>query len=149
MKKTISSILLLLYVVIMMSCGSGGQDISDTLVAARVQPVTYSAAEYRYVTDGFVEVKYINKLYRPGDLIKLEQRGLEFDYIVHSIEHDCPFEMGECPSPNCEHSNDLFRDYQLEVHYDTVRIYDGRRLVGQYISTENEMLMTLILADNE
>lgn len=41
------------------------------------------------------------------------------------------------------------RDYQLELHMDTVWIYDGDRLVDWYISTWNSQLDTILMNDNQ
>lgn len=40
-------------------------------------------------------------------------------------------------------------DYQLDLHMDTVKIYDGDRLVGSYISNWNNQMDSIILKDNE
>lgn len=44
---------------------------------------------------------------------------------------------------------DLLRDYQLDLHNDTVRMYDGDRLVGSYISNWKNQMDTIILNDNQ
>lgn len=41
------------------------------------------------------------------------------------------------------------RDYQIDLHMDTVRIFDGQRLVGSYISNWNNQMDTILLKDNE
>jgi hypothetical protein len=43
----------------------------------------------------------------------------------------------------------LMRDYQIELHIDTVWIYDGDRLVGRYVSNRNTSLDSLIMKDNQ
>ena len=41
------------------------------------------------------------------------------------------------------------RDYQIELHMDTVWLYDGDRLVGQFInSNPDSKLDSIILKDN-
>lgn len=43
---------------------------------------------------------------------------------------ECHFEGAECP--NAQY---YLRDYQLEYHNDTLRIYDADRLVGTHVDT--------------
>ncbi len=41
-------------------------------------------------------------------------------------------------------------DYQISLHFDTVWLYDGSRLVGSYINTKwDSQLDSLILKDNQ
>lgn len=64
-------------------------------------------------------------------------------------ETSCPYEFGECPNEGCSNNPALLRDYQLYLHMDTVKIYDGYRLVGSYISTWNNQMDSIILNDNQ
>jgi len=61
---------------------------------------------------------------------------------------ECQYEGRECPNyTNCKgHS---LRDYQLDLHMDTVRVYDGERLVDTYITNWTNQIDTVILKDNE
>lgn len=43
----------------------------------------------------------------------------------------------------------LARDYQLDLHDDTVRIYDRHRFVGEYTTNWHNQMDSIILADNE
>lgn len=40
-------------------------------------------------------------------------------------------------------------DYQLDVHYDTVWLYEGDRLVKSWIQKDTDSLYSIILKDNE
>lgn len=40
------------------------------------------------------------------------------------------------------------RDYQIELHMDTVWIYDGNRLVYMYLSNWTNQMDTAIMKDN-
>lgn len=63
---------------------------------------------------------------------------------VNENENRCPYEGLECP--NAQH---YLRDYQIDLHIDTVWLYDGDRLVGRFInSTPNSKLDSLISEDN-
>lgn len=39
-------------------------------------------------------------------------------------------------------------DYQINIHMDTIWLYDGSRLVGKVLNTWNSPLDSLILKDN-
>jgi len=41
------------------------------------------------------------------------------------------------------------RDYQLDLYMDTVKVYDGGRLVGSYVSNWNSQMDTIIINDNQ
>lgn len=41
------------------------------------------------------------------------------------------------------------RDYQIDLHFDTVKIYDGPRLVGSYLTNWRGQLDTILIQDNE
>lgn len=41
------------------------------------------------------------------------------------------------------------KDYQIDLQMDTVKIYDGQRLVGSYISTWTNQIDTILLKDNQ
>lgn len=41
------------------------------------------------------------------------------------------------------------RDYQIELHNDTVWLYDGDRQVGTYISNWLNQMDTILLEDNQ
>lgn len=56
----------------------------------------------------------------------------------------CPYEGGECPN-----AQRLMRDYQIDVHNDTVRVYDGERLVDSYITNWKGQLDSVIIGDNQ
>ena len=63
---------------------------------------------------------------------------------VENVANKCPYEGAECPN-----AQSYLRDYQIELHMDTVWLYDGDRLVGQFInSTPNSTLDSIILKDN-
>lgn len=59
-------------------------------------------------------------------------------------ENRCPYEGAECPNVQT-----YLRDYQIEVYYDTVWIYDADRLVGRYVSNWQNQMDSIILKDNE
>lgn len=40
------------------------------------------------------------------------------------------------------------RDYQIDIHNDTIWLYDGKRLVGKVLNKWNSPLDSLILKDN-
>jgi len=40
-------------------------------------------------------------------------------------------------------------DYQINLHNDTVWIYDGNRFVGKYTSNWNNQMDTILLTDNQ
>lgn len=40
-------------------------------------------------------------------------------------------------------------DYQLDVHYDTVWLYEDNRLVKSWIQKDTDSLYSIILKDNE
>lgn len=52
----------------------------------------------------------------------------------------------ECDGMECPVNG---RDYQIDIHMDTVRIFDGQRLVGSYISTWANQMDTILLNDNQ
>jgi|SRR5687767_1363080 len=61
----------------------------------------------------------------------------------------CPYEGTECPN-----AQSVMRDYQIELHMDTLWVYDGDRLVGTHINksinsyVHGEFVDSLIMADN-
>lgn len=46
-------------------------------------------------------------------------------------------------------AHSALKDYQLDLHEDTVRIFDGERLVGTYISNWQNQMDSIILKDNQ
>jgi hypothetical protein len=58
--------------------------------------------------------------------------------------HGCPYEGGECPNVQ-----KYLQDYQVQVYYDTVWVYDYDRLVGKYVTDWTGKLDSVLLADNE
>ena len=44
--------------------------------------------------------------------------------------------------------NSMLRDYQIQVHMDTVWIYDRTRLVDKYVSNWRSQIDSVILKDN-
>lgn len=61
---------------------------------------------------------------------------------------ECRYEGRECPNYSTCKGHSM-RDYQIDLHMDTVRVYDGQRLVGSYISTWKNQMDTIILNDNQ
>lgn len=61
---------------------------------------------------------------------------------------ECRYEGRECPNyNNCKgHS---MRDYQIDLHNDTVWVYDGQRLVERYVTNWEGQIDTILLKDNE
>lgn len=60
--------------------------------------------------------------------------------------------MPVLPAPDGSITESVYeslRDYQIDLHMDTVWIYDGDRLVGRYISNWKNQMDSIILADNE
>jgi len=55
---------------------------------------------------------------------------------------------GECECDGMECSV-IKTDYQINLHNDTVWIYDGNRFVGSYISNWNNQMDTILLTDNQ
>ena len=64
-------------------------------------------------------------------------------------QQECPYEFGECPNDDCaNHIDD--KDYQLQLHNDTIWVYDGKRLVAGYVNKDwTSQLDSIILKDNE
>lgn len=70
--------------------------------------------------------------------------ALSFTACNVDTNTECRFEGAECP--NVQH---YLRDYQIEVHYDTVWIYDADRLVGKYINTKwDGQIDSILINDN-
>ncbi len=62
----------------------------------------------------------------------------------------CRYEGQECPNYNtCTGHGVAARDYQIDLHFDTVRVYDGNRLVDTYISNWKNQIDTILLNDNQ
>ncbi len=61
---------------------------------------------------------------------------------------ECRYEGRECPNyDNCKgHS---MRDYQLDLHNDTVWVYDGQRLVERYVTNWKGQIDSVLLNDNQ
>lgn len=59
------------------------------------------------------------------------------------VENRCPYEGAECP--NAQH---YLRDYQIEIYFDTVWIYDADRLVDKYTTTFTGQMDSVLLKDN-
>lgn len=70
-------------------------------------------------------------------------------YGTTKYDEPCPYEAGECPNTLCVNGPKL-HDYQIELHMDTMWVYDGPRLVGTLINTKwDSKLDSLILQDNQ
>lgn len=119
-------------------CSDSKAEPVITTVRARVK-CTYP------VVGTTIKVIRVDKMYEVGDTV--EYAGVT--YTILSIE--CPYEYGECPSPNCNNhvTQEHHIDYQLALHMDTVWIYDRDRLVGSYISNWHNQMDSIILYDNE
>lgn len=61
---------------------------------------------------------------------------------------ECRYEGRECPDyATCKgHS---MRDYQIDLHNDTVWVYDGQRLVERYVTTWKGQIDSALLNDNQ
>lgn len=63
---------------------------------------------------------------------------------------ECRYEDKECPNYNtCKGHGVAARDYQINLHMDTVWVYDGDRLVDTYITTWKNQIDTIFLTDNQ
>lgn len=51
--------------------------------------------------------------------------------------------------PNTIETLKRLRDYQIELHNDTVWVYDGDRPVGSYITNWKNQIDSIFLPDNE
>lgn len=61
---------------------------------------------------------------------------------------ECRYEGRECPNYNtCK--GHFLRDYQIDLHEDTVRVWDGERLVDTYITNWENQIDTILLNDNQ
>lgn len=59
-------------------------------------------------------------------------------------ENRCPYEGAECPNVH-----KYLQDYQIQLHMDTVWIYDYDRLVGKFVNEEwDSKLDSIIMKDN-
>lgn len=59
-------------------------------------------------------------------------------------ENRCQYEGAECPN-----AQNYLRDYQIELHLDTVWLYDADRLVATFINTSwDSKLDSVIMKDN-
>lgn len=67
-----------------------------------------------------------------------------FIWMYTKYKRECPYEGLECP--NCQ---PYLRDYQIQLHMDTVWIYDGNRLVGRYTSDWSNQMDTILINDNQ
>ena len=64
---------------------------------------------------------------------------------AHEIKESvCPYDGVGCPNVK-----ELMRDYQIQLHMDTVWVYDGDRLVGSYLSTWENQIDTILINDNQ
>lgn len=69
-------------------------------------------------------------------------------YNNKTEEAKCTYEGRECPNVQ-DYADKHLRDYQIEVHYDTVWIYDENRLVGTFVNTKwDSKLDSIIINDN-
>lgn len=41
------------------------------------------------------------------------------------------------------------RDYQIEIHFDTIWVYDGDKLVDKYVSNWKEHFDSVVMKDND
>lgn len=68
------------------------------------------------------------------------------DPKVWAEGNHCPYEGAECPNAQA-----VMHDYQIDIHMDTLWLYDGDRLVGRVIDpngTYGAGLDVLITEDN-
>lgn len=92
-----------------------------------------------------VDADRLNKAFEIGNL----GTDSEIDSVLHlytSLYNGCRFEGAECP--NVQY---YLKDYQIELHNDTIKIFDGDRLVGTHIDKNylhGVFFDSLILADN-
>lgn len=118
-------VLLILIVLITWGCSDS---TSDNYVDAKVHPVYYNALSGEWKPHEEVEIMRVHKIFSAGDIIEIRGKM----YLV----------------ANTESKSDLLRDYQIELHMDTVWIYDGDRLVGSYISDWENQMDTFLIEDN-
>lgn len=65
-------------------------------------------------------------------------------YAEPKDENKCPYEGGECPNVH-----KYLQDYQIQLHMDTVWIYDYDRLVGKFVNEQwDSKLDSIIMKDN-
>jgi hypothetical protein len=57
---------------------------------------------------------------------------------------ECPYEGGECPNVQR-----FMQDYQIQVYYDSVWIYDKERLVGSFETDWTSKFDSVMLNDNQ
>lgn len=68
---------------------------------------------------------------------------------INRDRHVCHYEAGECPIYGC--INYPFNKYEIYLENDSIRLYDGPRLVGVVPAQRDNYtgLDSLIFADNE
>lgn len=138
--RQLTLVIAILSVIAMTSC-------SEPSITAKLRYTWVSTIDYTRHYDVVTVVRQIPLGINNGEIVRLAGK----EYIVDSvyIEDKCPYELGECPNPQCINSDSLFRDYQVEIYMDTVWIYDGHRLVGKYTTNWSSQLDSILLADNQ
>lgn len=103
-------------------------------VKAKVQHVFYNQGKFEDVTASGVEFRQVDPMVEPGDIIEI--RNVSFRVISIDRGDD-------------DYVREHLRAYQVELTNDSVKLYDGNRLVYAYRTDWKTGMDSAILKDNE
>lgn len=136
MNKITLTLILAIISLMATSCGNTVAPDPQLKAKAKLQPAFYGPYTQSWVADKAqpIVIREVDTMVEPGDVISIAGHG----YIVVTIDR-----------PYDDYTNEHLRAYQIELLDDSVKLYDGNRVIYAYKTDWKHGMDSAMLKDNE